>query len=243
MSATRRQQDQKQSERLMEINWRNDPDHDSSRNPIVEASLAATGADDDLDQRFHADYAAYVEEELKQSAAQLTDNPISQALLDVASKSGREAIVDSWIRDEGHIVVRNEFIERAPRGNAEADAEFESLEPDLVSDYDGENVAALNDNESPVAVTLRIDEVFASIAPYRALTENSIDERSLLGRSLLAQANAIFNTAFLNLQQRIGFVDVYAASPFGDDDDDSAPRWDVTSAAVNEVLRLQRLIA
>ena len=58
-------------------------------------------------------------------------------------------------------------------------------------------------------VCVRIDEVFQHINAYRALVEAEVAGEGLLARSLISQANAIFNEAFVNLEKRHGFSKVY----------------------------------
>ncbi|MCK6439064.1 MAG: hypothetical protein L6Q71_02545 [Planctomycetes bacterium] len=87
---------------------------------------------------------------------------------------------------------------------------------------------------------VRIDEVFQHITAFRAIVDNQIPESSLLGRSLRAQANAIFNQAFFNLQARFGFAEVYVDTP--GNGMRRADTNDITDVVVHEVLRLQRIL-
>jgi hypothetical protein len=84
-------------------------------------------------------------------------------------------------------------------------------------------------------VSVRIDEVFQSINAYRALID--VAESSLLTRSLISQANAIFNQAFINLEQRHHFAKVYVDPPLGNHDS-----VDITDFVVDEVRALQNIL-
>jgi hypothetical protein len=55
-------------------------------------------------------------------------------------------------------------------------------------------------------VAVRIDEVFHHINAYRALIEAEVAGEGLLARSLISQANAIFNQAFVNLEKKHAFA-------------------------------------
>lgn len=88
-----------------------------------------------------------------------------------------------------------------------------------------------------VNVSVRIDEVFKHINAYRALVEAEIVGAGLLARSLIAQANAIFNEAFINLEKRHGFKKVYVDAPVGDHNAE-----DVTDLVIEEVLVLQNIL-
>ena len=88
--------------------------------------------------------------------------------------------------------------------------------------------------------SVRMDEVFGHITAFRAIVDNEIPESSLLGRSLRAQSNAIFNQAFFNLQARLGFDEVYVDTPGNVIEKDNVE--DITEIVVHEVLRLQRIL-
>ena len=189
------------SERLIEIDWREDADHDSSRNPIVEASLAAEAA----------------EAEAAEAAAPKAARPSLSVVAD-------EAEID----DDFDIAAAFGVDLSADEAEA-ATAETQAPAMRLVSSL-----------PATQAVTVRIDEVFAEIRPYRALVDGQVAGASMLGRSLLAQANAIFNTAFLNLQAEFGFTQIFCDTPGAPA---SAEMDDVTEWAIAEVRRLQRLAA
>lgn len=84
-------------------------------------------------------------------------------------------------------------------------------------------------------VSVRIDEVFHHINAYRAMIESGSTE-GLLARSLISQANAIFNQAFLNLEQRHRFLKVYVDAPC------SQRHEDVTDLVIEEVRALQNIL-
>lgn len=84
-------------------------------------------------------------------------------------------------------------------------------------------------------VSVRIDEVFHNINAYRAMLDSGSSE-GLLARSLIAQANAIFNQAFLNLEQRHRFMKVYVNAPVG------SRYEDVTDLVIEEVRALQNIL-
>jgi len=89
------------------------------------------------------------------------------------------------------------------------------------------------------SVCVRIDEVFAHINAYRALIDAAVPRESMLARSLVAQANAIFNQAFVNLESRHGFARVFATGPL------AAPRegcTDITDLVIDEVLSMQNIL-
>ena len=88
--------------------------------------------------------------------------------------------------------------------------------------------------------SVKIDEVFSHITAFRAIVDNGIPETSLLGRSLRAQANAIFNQAFFNLQARLGFAEIYIDTPGNVERQGKLD--DITEVVVHEVLRLQRIL-
>ncbi len=116
----------------------------------------------------------------------------------------------------------------------------QSYGPNIIADrrFSEESVETFSATSEQAKV--RIDEVFSFIAPYTALKENKVSEQSMLGRLLVQQANAIFHTAFLNLQARYGYTEVFAdviASTENEKLDD------VTFMMVKEVQRLQGLDA
>ncbi|KAA0209639.1 hypothetical protein EDM80_14430 [bacterium] len=86
-------------------------------------------------------------------------------------------------------------------------------------------------------VRVRIDDVFAQINAYRAIVDSGINTESLLAQSLISQANAIFNQAFMNLQAIHGFETVYADTPV-----EHANIDDVTDLVIAEVLKLQSIL-
>lgn len=89
------------------------------------------------------------------------------------------------------------------------------------------------------AVTVRIDEVFHNINAYRAFMESGISRESMLAKSLISQANAIFNQAFVNLESRHGFARVYMDVPM---ERAKSGMTDITELAVEEVLSLQSIL-
>lgn len=86
-------------------------------------------------------------------------------------------------------------------------------------------------------VSVKIDEVFQHINAYRALVDAEIND-GLLARSLISQANAIFNEAFVNLERRHGFKKVYVDAPVGKDPNIE----DITELVIEEVLALQNIL-
>ena len=88
-------------------------------------------------------------------------------------------------------------------------------------------------------VSVRIDEVFHHINAYRALIEAEVSGEGLLARSLITQANAIFNQAFVNLEKRHGFAKVYVDGPVTKDRRNAE---DVTELVIAEVLALQNIL-
>ena len=90
----------------------------------------------------------------------------------------------------------------------------------------------------PAQVSVRVDDVFAKINAYRAIVDGGINSESLLAQSLISQANAIFNQAFLNLQAIYGFDTVFADGPINH----SADIEDVTDLVIAEVQKLQTII-
>lgn len=183
------------SERLIEIDWREDADHDSTRNPVVEASLAAERA----------------EAEARTARPSL-------------------AVVSSPAANEEDFDIAASFAVD-PAGDAESEPSAAPAQPAM---------RLVAEQPMTSSVTVRIDEVFAEIRPYRALVDGQISSASMLGRSLLAQANAIFNTAFLNLQSEFGFTQIFCDAPGAAP---SPEMDDVTEWAIAEARRLQRLAA
>lgn len=88
-------------------------------------------------------------------------------------------------------------------------------------------------------VSVRIDEVFHHINAYRALVEAEVQGEGLLARSLISQANAIFNEAFVNLEKRHGFSKVFVDGPVKND---RAGTEDITDLVIEEVLALQNIL-
>lgn len=86
-------------------------------------------------------------------------------------------------------------------------------------------------------VRVRIDDVFAHINAYRAIVDSGLNSESLLAQSLISQANAIFNQAFLNLQSLHGIEAVYADAPVH-----HAHMDDATDLVIAEVVKLQNII-
>lgn len=86
-------------------------------------------------------------------------------------------------------------------------------------------------------VRVRIDDVFAHINAYRAIVDSGLNSESLLAQSLISQANAIFNQAFLNLQSQYGIEAVYADAPVH-----HAEMDDATDLVIAEVIKLQNII-
>lgn len=86
-------------------------------------------------------------------------------------------------------------------------------------------------------VCVRIDEVFHHINAYRALINAGVAGEGLLGRSLISQANAIFNQAFVNLETRYRFAKVYVDAPVG-----ARNTEDITGLVIEEVLALQNIL-
>jgi hypothetical protein len=97
------------------------------------------------------------------------------------------------------------------------------------------NPAAPQRELAGCTVSVRIDEVFHSINAYRAMLEHGSSE-GLLARSLIAQANAIFNQAFLNLEQRHRFHKFYVGAPV------RSRYEDVTDLVIEEVRALQNIL-
>jgi hypothetical protein len=87
-------------------------------------------------------------------------------------------------------------------------------------------------------VCVRIDEVFHHINAYRALIEAEVQGEGLLARSLISQANAIFNQAFVNLEKRHGFAKVYVDAPVAS----GRKTEDITDLVIEEVLALQNIL-
>ncbi|MCA8914069.1 MAG: hypothetical protein KDB90_01555 [Planctomycetes bacterium] len=88
-------------------------------------------------------------------------------------------------------------------------------------------------------VSVRIDEVFHHINAYRALVEAEVAGEGLLARSLITQANAIFNQAFVNLEARYSFAKVYVDGPVAKD---RRAAEDITDLVIAEVLALQNIL-
>jgi hypothetical protein len=86
-------------------------------------------------------------------------------------------------------------------------------------------------------VCVRIDEVFHHINAYRALVDADAGE-GLLARSLISQANAIFNQAFVNLEARHKFSKVYVDGPVGGREGVE----DITDLVIEEVLAMQNIL-
>ncbi|MCA8940289.1 MAG: hypothetical protein KDB07_10790 [Planctomycetes bacterium] len=197
MSAIKK--DKTQSHRFLELNWREDNDHDSSRNPVVEASQAVNFEEDDT---LYVDETLFFEED--------------------ADTTANDSVVRMSAVSEVFDIVLDES---------------EDAEPSLVADRNTESAKAKLPNLDGAPARVQIDQVFRYIAPYAAVIDNKISETSLLGRSLLAQANAVFNTAFLNLQAKLGYSDIYADTVSNDNS-----YFDITEFAIEEVMRLQRLV-
>ena len=85
-------------------------------------------------------------------------------------------------------------------------------------------------------VCVRIDEVFHHINAYRALIEAEVAGEGLLARSLISQANAIFNQAFVNLEKRHGFSKVFVDGPVAHRGED------ITELVIDEVLAMQNIL-
>jgi hypothetical protein len=88
-------------------------------------------------------------------------------------------------------------------------------------------------------VSVRIDEVFHHINAYRAMLEADVPRESMLARSLIAQSNAVFNQAFVNLESRYEFSRVFADAPL------AQPRpgvADITDLVIDEVMSLQTIL-
>ncbi len=86
-------------------------------------------------------------------------------------------------------------------------------------------------------VCVQIDEVFHQINAYRALIDAEVAGEGLLARSLICQANAIFNQAFVNLERRHGFLKVFVDAPVG-----ARNAEDITDLVIEEVLALQNIL-
>lgn len=87
-------------------------------------------------------------------------------------------------------------------------------------------------------VCCRIDEVFQHINAYRAIIDAGITSESLLAKSLISQANAIFNEAFVNLERRHAFARVFVDAPLGNRNGAE----DITDLVVQEVAALQNIL-
>ena len=88
-------------------------------------------------------------------------------------------------------------------------------------------------------VSVRVDEVFQHINAYRAMIEADVPRESMLARSLVAQANAVFNQAFVNLESRFAFARVFADAPLAPARPGVA---DITDIVIDEVLSLQSIL-
>jgi hypothetical protein len=88
-------------------------------------------------------------------------------------------------------------------------------------------------------VSVRIDEVFHHINAYRALIEAEVQGEGLLARSLISQANAIFNQAFVNLEKRHGFSKVFVDGPVAQA---RHAAEDITDLVIEEVLAMQNIL-
>lgn len=117
-----------------------------------------------------------------------------------------------------------------------ARAKFDQDAPELVSDQ-SDYLDAGNRLTQAVAASIRLDEVLAQITPYTAMRELQVSPNSMLGRTMLANANALLSTLFLNLQADYGYADIYTEGLDGVADGAE----DATELAINEVLRLQGL--
>lgn len=89
-------------------------------------------------------------------------------------------------------------------------------------------------------VRVRLDEVFQHINAYRALVDSNAATDGLLARSLINQANAIFNQAVLNLQTRFNVETVYVDGPLNEADQTLD---DITDWLIHEVQVLQNVAA
>jgi hypothetical protein len=87
-------------------------------------------------------------------------------------------------------------------------------------------------------VCVRIDEVFHHINAYRALIDAEVAGEGLLARSLINQANAIFNQAFINLEARHKFAKVFVDAPVNSREGTT----DITDLVIEEVLSLQNIL-
>ncbi|MBX3473441.1 MAG: hypothetical protein KF754_03595 [Planctomycetes bacterium] len=89
------------------------------------------------------------------------------------------------------------------------------------------------------SVSVRIDEVFQNINAYRALVDAGIAADGMLARSLVSQANAIFNQAFVNLESRFGFTRVFVDAPLASEQRGAV---DITELVIAEVVSLQNIL-
>lgn len=87
-------------------------------------------------------------------------------------------------------------------------------------------------------VQVRVDEVFSHINAYRAIVEAGVAQDGMLARSLIQQANAVFNDAFANLERQMGFRRVFVDSPVGN----KSNITDITEWVINEVESLQSIL-
>jgi|GEM_PF-6360708 len=108
--------------------------------------------------------------------------------------------------------------------------------PELVADQSNFLDAGAKLTQNAHA-SIRLDEVLMQITPYAAMRELKVKPESLLGRTMLANANAFLSTLFLNLQADFGYSDIFTEGLDGP----SADCDDVTDLAIAEVLRLQGL--
>ncbi len=89
-------------------------------------------------------------------------------------------------------------------------------------------------------VRVRLDEVFQHINAYRALVDSGASVDGMLARSLVNQANALFNQAVLNLQTRFNVETVYVDGPLNEADQ---ALDDITGWLIREVQTLQQVAA
>lgn len=88
-------------------------------------------------------------------------------------------------------------------------------------------------------VCCRIDEVFQHINAYRAIIDAGVTTESLLAKSLISQANAIFNEAFVNLERRYAFARVFVDAPLGARNGAE----DITEIVIQEITALQNILS
>lgn len=87
-------------------------------------------------------------------------------------------------------------------------------------------------------VSVRIDDVFHAINAYRAFVDAGVPNTGMLARSLIAQANAIFSQALVNLESRFGFSRVFHAPLVHG----QTGATDITDIVIEEVDRLQNIL-